>query len=198
MRIYRWLSTHRKPRVRRVREGTVAVAEPNTRWASDITGIKAWNGERGRLAIVIDCSDRQILGYRWSKTIKGEDMKKLVKESLMNRFSSETVLGSRKIEFLSDNGPEYRKTTLREFLKQTGFEVCNTPVRSPESNGIAEAFFRGFKRDYVYQNLCETFEEIGAKIPEWVNDYNTQAPHSALGMLSPVKYYEQWKQKKKL
>ncbi len=33
------------------------------------------------------------------------------------------------------------------FFKDVGFEVCNTPIRSPESNGIAEAFFRNFKRD---------------------------------------------------
>jgi transposase InsO family protein len=29
---------------------------------------------------------------------------------------------------------------------------CFTPVRSPESNGIAEAFVKTFKRDYVRLN----------------------------------------------
>jgi len=31
--------------------GAVAVSEPNKRWASDITAIKAWNGEKGQFAI---------------------------------------------------------------------------------------------------------------------------------------------------
>jgi transposase InsO family protein len=100
------------------------------------------------------------------------------------------------VEFLSDNGPEYIKTELRWFLKCAGFVVCNTPIRSPESNGIAESFFKTFKRDYVYQNVCESFEDIKSKIGGWVEDYNTKAPHSALGMLSPSKFYANWKVKK--
>ena len=199
LQLHLWLSTHRQQRVvQKHREGTVAVTEPNTRWASDITVIKAWNGDRGRFAIIIDCADRQILGYRWSRTITGDDMQTLVKVSLRRRFSRETVPNNKKIEFLSDNGPEYRKISFRRFLRHVGFEVCNTPLRSPESNGIAEAFFKSFKRDYVYQHLCETFDEVGAKIPAWVEDYNTQAPHSALGLLSPAKFYEKWVLKNRL
>ncbi len=30
---------------------------------------------------------------------------------------------------------------------------CFTPVRSPESNGMAEAFVKTFKRDYVRVHL---------------------------------------------
>ena len=33
---------------------------------------------------------------------------------------------------------------------------CFTPVHSPESNGISEAFVKTFKRDYVRVNLCPT------------------------------------------
>jgi len=71
-----------------------------------------------------------------------------------------------------------------------GFVVCNTPIRSPESNGIAESFFKSFKRDYVYQNLCESFDDIAGKIGGWIEDYNTQAP--------PAQFYEDWKLKSRL
>lgn len=33
-----------------------------------------------------------------------------------------------------------------------GFVVCTTPVTSPQTNGMAEAFVKTFKRDYVYLN----------------------------------------------
>jgi transposase InsO family protein len=42
--------------------------------------------------------------------------------------------------------------TVREtlaFAHAVGLVPCFTPVRSPESNGIAEAFVKTFKRDYV-------------------------------------------------
>ena len=36
------------------------------------------------------------------------------------------------------------------FASSLGGIVCTTPVRSPESNGMAESFVKTFKRDYVY------------------------------------------------
>jgi transposase InsO family protein len=38
-------------------------SEPDRCWASDITIIKAWNNEKGRHAIVIDCGSRQVIKY---------------------------------------------------------------------------------------------------------------------------------------
>jgi putative transposase len=179
------------------REGTVAVAEPNKRWASDITQIKAWNGEKGRLAILIDCGDRQVLGFKWARQISGRDIQEMVKTALSHRLKAETVPQGT-LEFLSDNGPEYIQSELRNSLAAAGLVVCNTPIRSPESNGVAESFFKTFKRDYVYQNMCESFADIESRIADWIEDYNTRAPHSGLGMLTPVKFYENWLQKAKL
>ena len=50
MRRRGWLSTSRRrtPRPGRRHEGQVHVAEPNRRWASDIKGIRAWDGQKGR------------------------------------------------------------------------------------------------------------------------------------------------------
>jgi transposase InsO family protein len=33
-----------------------------------------------------------------------------------------------------------------------GLNPCFTPVRNPESNGLAESFMKTFKRDYVFVN----------------------------------------------
>lgn len=191
-----WLSSDRQKRKSRERrEGVVSVPEPNMRWASDFTIIKAWNNEKGRLAIVIDCGSRQVIEYLWARSIKGDDIGRMVQRAAEKRFADGRVP---LVEFLSDNGPEYIKTDLRLLLKQMGFTVCNTPIRSPESNGIAESFFKSFKRDYVYQNVCESFEDIASKIGGWIEDYNTQAPHSGLGMRTPAQFYEEWKLKSRL
>ena len=190
------LSTNRQKRRQRgrIHEGTVAVTDPNKRWASDITVIKAWNGDKGRLAVIIDCADRQVVAYRWSRRITGETLVEVVKEALLKRFDGFVVPEKGSLEFLSDNGPEFIEKNFRKFLEQAGFTVCNTPIRSPESNGIAESFFKSLKRDYVYQSVNMDFDETGRNIVKWLEDYNTRAPHSALGMLTPAKFYETWKE----
>ena len=68
------------------------------------------------------------------------------------------------------------------------------PVRELEralgrkSNGLAEAFVGTFKRDDLGDAELHDAETVLTQLGGWVADYNTQAPHSALGMRSPHDY----------
>ncbi len=50
---------------------------------------------------------------------------------------------------LSDNGSAYTAHETRTFARQLGLKSCFIPVRSPQSNGISEAFVHTLKRDYL-------------------------------------------------
>jgi len=194
-----WLSSTRICSGKRGRrhEGQVSVPEPNRRWASDITGIVAWNGERGRLAVIIDCADRMVLSWRFGHRMPSEELQEMVREAVYRRFGSQKQK-AQNIEFLTDNGPEYACQKLRGVLRDFGMVVCRTPRCSPESNGLVEAFFGSFKRDYVYQGELESREQVARSLPEWIEDYNQIAPHSALAMKSPAQFYADWMSKIKL
>jgi putative transposase len=193
-----WLSNVRQKTVHpgRLHEGQVAVRGSNRRWSSDLTWIKAWDGTRGRLAVILDCADRMVLAWRFAPRIRHEDLCEMIREALFRRFG-DFLEGGRGIELLSDNGPEYLAEGFRTFLDRMGLQPCRTPIRSPESNGVVEAFFGGFKRDYVYQNRLDTFETIQQQLPGWIRDYNEVAPHGSLGMKSPAVFYAEWKVKNK-
>ena len=60
----------------------------------------------------------------------------------------------------------------------------------PESNGMAEAFVKTIKRDYVYVNDCVDPEAVLEMLPSWFSDFDEVAPFSALGMLSPMEFLE--------
>lgn len=188
-----WLSSARcmNKRPGRLHEGQVAVPASNSRWASDITIIQAWNREKIRLAVILDCGDRMVVAYRWGSKLTGEDLGDLVREAVFNRFGDDRRQ-ARGIEFLSDNGPEYISAELQGVLNRLGLVPCHTPIRSPQSNGIAEGFFSRFKRDYVYQNYLANAEEVGRQIKGWIGHYNHEAPHGSLGMQAPARYYAQW------
>ena len=185
-----WLSTSRQHTQRpgRRHEGRVQVAEPNRRWASDITSIQAWDGQKGRLAVILDCADRMVLAWRFAKRVTAEDLAEMLREAVFQRFGTARA-GARGIEFLSDNGPEYTSHRFRPFVQAMGLIPCHTPRRSPESNGLAERFFGSFKRDYVYQACLETLESVAQQVPTWIEHYNQEAPHSALAMRTPSEFY---------
>ena len=53
------------------------------------------------------------------------------------------------LKFLSDNGGAYIAAETRALARALGLKPINTPVCSPQSNGMAGSFVNTFKRDYV-------------------------------------------------
>jgi putative transposase len=69
----------------------------------------------------------------------------LMLEAVEKRFGAART--PQPIQWLSDNGSCYRAYETIEFAVRLGLVPCFTPVQSPQSNGMAEAFVKGFKRD---------------------------------------------------
>ena len=91
-----------------------------------------------------------------------------------------------------DNGLRARCSYIAKDTLDTatalGLTLCFTPIRSPESNGIAEAFVKTFKRDYARLSILPDAETIIALLPAWCEDYNEVHPHSGLKFLSPREF----------
>jgi putative transposase len=63
-----------------------------------------------------------------------------------------------------------------------------TPVSPPQLNGMAEAFVRTLKRDYVRVNPTPDARTVMEQLPRWLTHYNEVRPHKALGYRSPREY----------
>ncbi|NBU20181.1 hypothetical protein EBS43_02015 [bacterium] len=67
-------------------------------------------------------------------------------------------------------------------------KVCNTLAYSLQSNDMSESLVKTIKKDYAYLNNLSDTQTILTQIDEWFKDYNANAPHKGLKMLSPNKY----------
>jgi putative transposase len=92
------------------------------------------------------------------------------------------------IEWLSDNGSSYIAGDTRRFARDIGLEPRTTPIESPQSNGMAEAFVRTIKRDYVHVSPRPNAEAVLRQLPSWIAHYNEVHPHKALGYRSPREF----------
>lgn len=61
-------------------------------------------------------------------------------------------------------------------------------VRSPQSNGMSEAFVKILKRDYVRVNPFPVAESVMTLIENWIEGYNENHPHSGLKRCSPREF----------
>jgi transposase InsO family protein len=169
-------------------EGTVMTEQSNQRWCSDGFEVRCDNGQRVRVAFSLDCCDREVMSYvATTGGISGDMVRDLMIEAIESRFSSvDNVPGP--IEWLSDNGSPYTAIDTREMAHDLGLHACTTPYRSPESNGMAEAFVKTFKRDYVRIHAIPDAVALMEHLPNWLEDYNENHPHSALKMRSPREF----------
>lgn len=173
----------------RTHEGKVVTLKSDLRWCSDSLEVRCWNWEKVHLTFVLDCCDREVIAFRASHLDPtGETARDLMAEAVERRFGPEARTTPHPVEWLTDNGPIFTAHDTREFGRSLGLLVCTTPAYSPESNGMAEAFVKTFKRDYAYVHELPSAAAVLAAAPLWVTDYNESHPHRGLGMKSPREY----------
>lgn len=194
-RIYRLMKVHglllekhagRRPG--RSHDGKVVVMRSNLRWCSDGFEFICWNGEVVRGVFVIDAHDREVIAWRAAAGagISGSDIRDMMLEAVETRFRA--IRAPHPVEWLSDNGSPYTAQDTRRFAMQLNLAPCFTPVASPESNGICEAFVKTLKRDYVRVNPIPDAATALDQLAGWFEDYNESHPHSGLKMRSPREF----------
>jgi putative transposase len=174
------LPRHRRPRSTRPHTGQVQRLVSNERWCSDACAIACANGEVVWLAFALDCHDRECLSaVGVPRALVAADIQQPMTRAIRHRFA-----GTRppaRLEWLSDNGSPYTALATVLHAERLGLSPITTPRASPESNGMAEAFVRTLRRDYLEEADLRPATVVLEQVPRWIADYNTVRPHSALG-----------------
>jgi putative transposase len=165
------LERHSGSGVERRHDGRVAVDQSDTRWCSDGFEIGCDNGERVRIAFTLDCCDREAISWvATTGSIDSNDIRDLMVESVERRFGLVNCLPV-PIEWLSDNGSPYTARETRVMARVIGLVPRNTPIESPESNGMAEAFVKTFKRDYARVHPRTDAATVLGQLHSWFEHY---------------------------
>jgi putative transposase len=192
-RVYRIMKEHdlllqkHGKKATRKHDGKVVTLKSNMRWCSDGFCIQCDNGDKVNVAFAIDACDREALRFIASTVgITSDMICDLMLEAVEYRFKEDKL--PHKLQWLTDNGPYYTSKKTVAFARELGFEVCTTPAYSPQSNGMAEAFVKTFKRDYVAMADISSAEKVMAQLAGWFEEYNETAPHKGLKMRSPRQF----------
>jgi putative transposase len=186
----RWLVHQRSCTPRpRVRGWVSRASRSNERWATDVTHIPCGQDGWAHLAAVIDCHDREIVGYEFALRSRAKEAERALEAACLQRFGTLRPVGAPALR--SDNGLIFQSRRFRQACRDYRLQQEFITPYTPEQNGIIERFFRSLKEECVWQHAFQTFEDARHIIRGWVHWYNQGRPHSALGYQSPAQYRAQ-------
>lgn len=173
-----------------VQHRTIMATKPFEYFSMDIKHL--WvPGEKRQVYLlsIIDVFSRKIVNHKIQYSIKQNDVIKLISELLM-----EYPITAMRLR--NDNGSQFIAHKVREFLKMMGVYQEFTHVATPEENAYIESFFKLLQTEVIERFEWDSFFQLQLLINRYIEFYNNERIHSAIGYMSPNQFLINNNQKK--
>ena len=160
--------------------GNLAVVRANQVWAADITYIPMRRGF-AYLFAVIDWYTRRVISWRLSNTLTVDFCVEAVREGL-ERYGKPEI-------FNTDQGSQFTSEDFTGLLREEGIRISMDGKGRWRDNVFVERLWRSIKYEEVYKRAYDTLGEARMRLKAYLDDYNSDRPHQALGGRTPDEVY---------
>ena len=87
-----------------------------------------------------------------------------------------------------DNGPEFIANITANWSLMHAIEFKYIQPGKPTQNAFVERFNGSYRRGVLNQYIFENLDQVRKQTQIWMDDYNHNRPHDALGKIPPIKY----------
>ena len=154
---------------------------PNRVWVADITYIPTWAGF-GYLATVLDVFSRRIVGWAFANHMRADLVVDAVDMAIETRRPLPGAIHH------SDQGGQYVSRDFVRRCRRAGITISMGSVGDCFDNSMAESFFATLECELLDQHRFRNLTEARVEIMSFIHWYNTRRRHTALDMMSPVRY----------
>jgi len=126
-------------------------------------GADGWS----HLVAVIDCYDREIVGYEFALRGRANEAVRALEMACLARFG--TLRSSGEVPIVrSDNGLIFQSRRFRNACQFYRLQQEFITPYTPEQNGLIERWFRSLKEECVWHQQFGTFQEAQQAIRRWI------------------------------
>lgn len=158
--------------------GFVQPDGPHKHWHVDVSYINI-DGTFYFLTSVLDGYSRYIVHHELREAQKEIDVEIVIQRAL------EKVPGERP-RIISDNGSQFTARDFKQFVRLLGITHVRTSPYYPQSNGKLERWHGSLKQECIRPACPATIEDARRRVLDYVNRYNHQRLHSAIGYVTPA------------
>jgi putative transposase len=191
LRLKRWFVHQRtvspRPRVQKRRS---RAPRSDVRWAMDVSHVPCGADGWGHLAAVIDCHDREIVGYEFALHGRAKESERALEGACIRCFGTLRPQGETPV-VRSENELIFESHRFRRACRDYRLRQEFVRPYTPEQNGVIERFFRSLKNEPTWQHNFASFRQARRTIERWTRWYNGERPHQAPNYQGPVEFRAQ-------
>ncbi len=150
-------------------------------WSLDFVSDALWNGRRIRLLTIVDDFSRECIKITVDTSLSGARVVRELNQLILERGKPE--------EIISDNGTEFTSRAILRWVNENHIEWKYIEPGKPMQNGYIESFNGKLRDECLNENWFSELEEARKMIEAWRLDYNENRPHTALGGLTPIEFF---------
>jgi transposase InsO family protein len=152
--------------------------EPHEHWHADISYVNVC-GTFYYLVSVLDGASRFLVHWELRESMTEHDVEVVLQRA---RESFPEVAP----RVITDNGPQFIAKDFKEFIRVSGMTHVKTSPYYPRSNGKIERWHQTIKQDCIRPHVPLSIDEARLLVSRFVEEYNHERLHSALGYVTPA------------
>jgi putative transposase len=153
---------------------------------SDLTYVKV-GGIWRYTCLLLDLGCRKILGYAAGNNKTAE----LVVKAF---YSANCDLRCVQI-FHTDRGSEFKSKLIDDIINAFGIKRSLSAKGTPIDNAVAEAMYKVFKTEFVFQETFDNMDDFQLKLFDYVYWYNNVRIHGSLDYMTPNEAFQAFTKK---
>jgi len=153
---------------------------PNQRWSLDFVSDQLSDCRRFRILAIVDDFTRECLALVADTSISGVRTARELDAIIAHR--------GKPVSIVSDNGTELTSMAILRWSQEAQVNWHYIAPGKPTQNAFIESFNGRLRDELLNETLFASLPDARVALRDWMKDYNTVRPHSAIGNVPPKTY----------